>query len=634
MNQHDQIARCLNSMKRIAQAGLPPRFDFPRGDRVSKGFTYGTGSAAGRPRSIDKYRPGLTRCLDDPERLMFLYPGHYGLAVIDIDTPHNTELRTFLPPLHWSLSRSGARRGGHLWYTRPRYPGDIKPLSPRSFHLRGEAYVVDVQYTQLIRVPSSQVPGVLDFIAQVSEEPPSPVSFPYEILGLALQPGERDSKLWHYILAQTEQLGDPDLVSEETWREVATEIGYFVDNTEEAFEETFRKATDKAQTSPSGIHQSFNWNGAKAIFEGMCYRMRFNQRNLMPELLVDRGERWAPVSPNSSLERRIIIDVRDKFILPQRKSDPGVPEAWDPRKDLNRFRGWLGDYAAAMKDYDPVEATLRLITDCPTPLDDDTDVIYSVFDPPLKGRSEALRAHVRTLEQGALLAYWLRLESSVRNGGASPDVIHFPCQLILIGPPGCGKSRFWQTLAFGFHSNSIKLGDPMEVMVPKAMRGTIIEIEEMHRKFNRPRSDQLRGYLEELITADEVSVRLAYAPSASEYRPRGLIVGTANQPLRVFPDEGLFRRLRQIPVQVRSDWYGDAQLGTWLKEVPDLMLAALARAKLHADEGRNPLDSLSAGGERMELRMHQYLDRLELRNTSAPGDLANVEWTIKGSEFD
>ena len=175
----------------------------------------------------------IRMCLNDPNGLLYMYPGHYDLAVIDVDSLVIDGLKEFIPPLYHSQSRS-VSRGGHLWYRRPRYPGDIKPLRPRTITLDRISYTFDVQYTQFIRVPSAEIPGVLKMIAAWLSE--SPVhSFPYELLGLCCVKGERDSKWWHYILAQTEQLGSPDLVSQARWYKVAEETGYFVDNSQQDF---------------------------------------------------------------------------------------------------------------------------------------------------------------------------------------------------------------------------------------------------------------------------------------------------------------------------------------------------------------------------------------------------------------
>ena len=611
------LPNCLTALNRIA-AKVSPRFDFTDGTRtrVRKGFTFEKGQGSGRPKRPDSYIADLARCLDHPSGLMFLYPGHYDLAVVDVDSPTASGILDFVPPLHHSQSRSGTERGGHLWYRRPRYSGDLKPLKPRSFTLRGDPYLVDIQYTQLLRVPSPEIPSVLSFIATYLDHTPTPLAFPYELLGLSCVKGERDTKWWHYILAQTEQLGDPGLVSRDRWQEVAEETGYFADgNNEQDFHETYTKATTKAQIDDT--HKAiypFDVEGATQILTAMTYRYRYNVRSGHTEIAKDNAA-WQSIG-HEMPRRWFVHSVRSTYRAPKTKT---TTQPWDPLLNWSAFIDWLDTYAAQQQIYDPIAQHLHDWQDV-EPLDNQTSFLLELFAP--GNDTPLLAAQLRNVELNMLLTLYSRLHTGQATG--VPAAIHFPYLPTLIGPPGCGKSRFCVSLGlYDYHTNDIRFDDPPKEFGEKAQIAVVAELEELKEMLGRQGS-AIRGLAKKYINQTRFDYRAAFArgAKASTHHLMGMLVGTSNYPIEMSSQDGLWRRVIHMPIQRHPRFTGN--LDEWDDVWSEWFPRAMARAARHYEQGKRPrIDET-----RIVTALHELIYSMEI---------VDHVWqarTLDGAEFD
>ena len=604
----------LDSITRIARH-KKPRFDFtgPGRQYPKKGFCWELGRGSGRARSPQSYTAGIQANLAAPDSLLYLFPGHYDLAVIDVDSPTSSGLREFIAPIFQSHSRSGSARGGHLWYRRPRFPGDLKPLKPRTIQLHSILYTFDVLYTQLIRIPSPSMAPVLAGIADYLESPPNPLAFPYEFLGLACAPGERDSRWWHYILAQTEQLGDPELVSLDRWTRVAEETGYIVEHSLDAFLETFHKALAKAKLGASLPAVPYAEIGARTIFEAIPCQYRYNIRTGHTELAWE-SLTWESLS--HELPRRRFLDyIRTHY---HEIRGRGEPRQWEPLLQWSMFLEWLDTYSAKQAIYDPIASHLDSWARY-TPLADTDSLLLELFSP--ADDTPLMQAQLRNVELNLLLTLYLRLHTGRATG--APAAIHFPYLPTFVGPPGCGKSRFCQSLGLNqYHTNDISFDDPPKEFGEKAQIAVVAEMEELKEMLGR-RGSPRRGSAKKYISQTKFDYRAAYARGkASTHHLMGVLLGTSNLPVDVVPGDGLWRRIIHLPVQRHPRFTGN--LDEWDAVFADLFPRAMARAIGHAAAGKVPrIDEV-----RVVEALHRRIAMLEVEGT------VWVERSIDGMEFD
>ena len=592
----DHLTTCLNHLRRISKH-RNPRFDFTFGARetVRKGFTYDKGQGSGRPKQPEGYTDDLTRCLTDAGNLMFLYPGHYDLAVVDVDSSSAKHLLDFIPPLFHSPSRSG-KRGGHLWYYRPRYPGDLKPLKPREFSLRGTHHRIDVQYTQFIRVPMPQIAHVLGSIASWLEHPPSPISFPYELLGLSCIKGERDTKWWHYILAQTEQLGDPELVSEERWREVAEETGYFADNSEQGFLETFHQAKSKATITESlDTVYPYDHEGATRIFADLPMRFRYNLRASATEYASGTDD-WKSMGVDLSM-KAFCDHIRRRY---RQRAGRNSTTPWEPHTKWSLFLEWLDTYAITQELYDPLSQHIRdwrRAEPLPIPnpgeeVDEGHSLLLSMFGFPETADTGLLRKRILHIEINLLLTYARRLITGSHTG--QPDHVHFPYFPVFVGSTGIGKSLFASSLGMGeYHSSSIRFDDPPKEFGEKAQIVAVVEFKELREQLGR-RGNPNRGHAKEYIEKTRFTYRAAYArgAKASMHYLMGILMGSSNLPIDLNEEDGLWRRLIHLPVQKHPDFGPlstlDFDIGRYQAKWSDMFPRAMSRAIRQHEAGKRP----------------------------------------------
>ena len=610
----DTIDTIIANLTRIA-THRKPRFDFTSLGRQypRKGFRWELGQGSGRTRNPQSYRADIAECLADAGNLLYLYPGHYDLAVIDVDSATSEGLRDFIPPLWHSPSRSGATRGGHLWYRRPRFPGDIKPLKPRTVHFEHVLYTFDVLYTQLIRVPMASIASVLASIADYLESPILPLSFPYEFLGLACVPGERDSKWWHYILAQTEQLGDPSLVSLDRWTRVAEATGYISDHSYEAFHTTFEQACAKADLGLALPAVTYAEIGAREIFEAIPCQYRYNIRSGQTEISWE-PDTWE--SMGHELPRRRFLDyIRIHY---HEARGRGSPRQWEPLRQWAMFIEWLDTYSTKQAIHDPIAAHLDSWAK-QDPLSDTDSLLLALFAP--ADDTALMRAQIRNVELNLLLTLYLRLHTGRHTG--APAAIHFPYLPTFVGPPGCGKSRFCQSLGLGqYHTNDISFDDPPKEFGEKAQIAVVAEMEELKEMLGR-RGSPRRGSAKKYIAQTKFDYRAAYARGkASTHHLMGVLLGTSNQPVDVVPSDGLWRRIVHLPVQRHPHFTGN--LDEWDSIFAQQFPRAMARAIRHAEAGKTPrIDEL-----RVVEALHLRIAQLEVDG------LKWIERSVDGMEFD
>ena len=453
-------------------------------------------------------------------------------------------------------------------------------------------YAFDVQYTQLIRVPAVEIPAVLGFIADWLMDPPAPVSFPYELLGLCVQKGERDTRWWHYILAQTEQLGDPELVSEERWHEVAAETGYLVDNGEEGFRETFRKATEKAASHPSTIDAyPYTQSGLDSILRDMGsngWAFRYNVRTESPEFLPPGATHWFSTSVKSP-GQTFRGHIRSTYILDVKSRPP-----WEPLQNRHLFDEWF-DILTGREPwtlYDPLGDIVRgwaQADPLPTPAPGTTpteqhSLLLSLFAIPDvdEKMSRFYCAAFLHVELRMFDALYRRLSAMVYTG--QHQVVHFPHLPVFVGARGVGKTRFCRSLAMDetYHVEDVTLGDPPKEVGEKSQIGVVVEFSELDGDLNpEKKQHKQRAWAKKYIGKDKFQYRAAHAPGsrADTYFMAGLHIGTTNRAITCNSEtDGLRRRLVHLPVSRHPRFHDHDTLPGWNEIWTELLPRVMARA--------------------------------------------------------
>lgn len=563
-------------LEAIQQRYKNPRFDFAPGrDKVLKGFKVDTGTGQGRKPSPKTWLKGLQALLDADSGYLFLYPIHFESCVLDVDSGPADVLTDFAPASFRSESRSGDGRC-HLWYRTPRHPGDLEGrTSERPFTLRGADFRVGVQHRQIVRVPPRSVMSVLTYLAQVDLSTRKP--FPYQVLGLGLQPGQRDTELYNLIAFQTEYL-HPVLPDREIWYEVAHEIGYLAkyDDGDEKFNRTFESAIEAGiqrttQDRGKGVYP-FSFEGLFGVMKRIgMERFAYNSREGSVEVKVPgKNQIWAIDEHGAEVEDFYHV-LRTNFRIQDSKESL---RTWDPLENKQRFHSWLLGHAKTIRTYDPLSDIIAS-WDQVTPMGDDEtlyshfmDLSFEVMSEPKPGADfddetdtetlsaqyqRNLRKGVAILERQVLLALYGRLVNYT-TGGRSRDseIIRFDHIILWIGKGGSGKSDYCRMLGLGTHHGSIELSQPPRDLGDLQQVAVVLELAELSDELT-PRN---RGRAKRYIESPTQLFRRAYDRDARVHAVQGIMMATA-QKLPPGLDSGLRRRVIPVVVQAKDLGPGD-----------------------------------------------------------------------------
>ena len=569
----------------------------------------------GRPPSSQWYMeqvisPALNRSLP-----LVLYPGHFGLCVIDIDSPTLDNFLHTWPPIFHLFSSScfsteylhpSDRDKGHAFFRQPRDVGKSRhqsflnafgsPDEPLSLDttgmrvsLKGVNHKFDYCHkTRSISVAPHQFETFFSAIVELSLPPPVDTSrpgFPYSFISLMATEGSRHHVLLSGIWRARVDAEGITPEQETIWRDVIDELGY---------DRSFEDLTQNIDTDPAvGVSDnlvSFDHEGLGAIVAAEKWRLRFAVRANGAEIYLPDMTPSVQQDLSVALDRPASPDAQDRPDLMRGQDDKDwhlvdseaagtwlrshlrkswrIPTAKDSKPFETKTQWpmveeWFGTVARDPRlgegDYSPFTQLIRgcyssdPLPDLIPPYDEPGFIEQFVDLPTCLPPllRRGLLRALRILERYHHYTYVRRLIRSAAEQFRCPYLICF------VGPTGVGKSRYWEWLGYIHYHTHVEIGKPPKEVGEKVQQGAVHEVVELKEQFSgrsRQASEELRGYAKSNLERTKFTFRRSGAHGfAKDYFLTGVFGGSSQAPLKIDSTDGLARRIFQFPVRRHPD---------------------------------------------------------------------------------
>ena len=644
-----------------------------------KGEPRSTKFMQGRPPGSDWYlEEVITPAFTTPAPLC-LFPGTFGLCVIDVDSRTFSAFRRWWPPgffLHSAscfksdISSPELRNKGHAFYralqdysgvTVKKFLDAFTPSNQDPLSLLGSGMTASIgsethrfdycQHNRPIFIPPHQFRSFFEsMIDLTADELPC---FPYSLIALQATLGHTHSVLLQGTLAEhVNSRGGISSASADTWREVIIAIGY--DRSFEDLTSGLRAKTAGAAHTQTevGYSASYSLAGVRHIVETEGWRLRFSDRAQTAEILMtgDLEPPSAHLAVLSMLRRKTNLELlvgdydpnwslitregvgetlrhrlRSKYTVSTSRDE----QEYEPLRKWDLFVEWMGDVARETGGHhNPFMETIKSWAAIENPLPEDESFILCMLGLPTcmpERLTEGLRRALVRIETHWLFAYLWRI--------AHPSNQEYRCPYlpVFVGPTGVGKSRFLEYLGFlHYHSSSARLNDPPKEFGEKVQESAVIELRELHEQLTgrtRAETTMLRGRAKEHIERTRIEFRAAHAPGsrAGTYYLSGILGGTSQAAVRVPSTDGLARRLFQFPVRRHAEILPDFSNwdARWLEYFPRAMKRTLDRG----DPGE-----LTANEDKIGRLCLRWQEEIEL--TGEKTEEPDQGWRAQTSEFD
>ena len=163
--------------------------------------------------------------------------------------------------------------------------------------------------------------------------------------------------------------------------------------------------------------------------------------------------------------------------------------------------------------------------------------------------ASCLRGSAPAVAEAAMRMFLIELCAAADHAQRSPHDPQFDTVVVLQGPQGIGKSRFWRELMppelapFFRGGRSLSPGDKDSLLA--ALSALVVELGELDATFRRADVAALKAFLS--LDADQI--RRPYARGHEQMQRRTLFVGTVNAPEFLVDDTG---NRRFVPAPVDS----------------------------------------------------------------------------------